>query len=109
MQNTLAVRIDNRIKDIDPGINSHSITDHTQTNWNGIVGEISLIATGNIVFENVKVFPDVNAKAVEIQATVNNKTTEIKKAKITALTELKNTGEKSGKETEEFTFFTRRK
>ena len=44
-ENVVIVRIDNRIKDIDVGINSHSITDHTQSNWNGIVGEISLRAT----------------------------------------------------------------
>jgi hypothetical protein len=103
-ENILTVRIDNRIKDIDPGFNSHSITDHTQSNWNGIVGELSLETKGNIVFENVKVFPDINEKVIEISATVNNKTTEIQKAKITALTQLKKSGEKSGKETAEFTF-----
>ncbi|MGM0620555.1 MAG: sugar-binding domain-containing protein [Bacteroidota bacterium] len=101
-ENTLAIRIDNRTKEIDPGHNSHSITDHTQSNWNGIVGEISLAATGNIVFENVEVFPDVNAKAIEIKATINNKTTEIQIAEMNALAQLKNTSEKSGKETAEF-------
>jgi hypothetical protein len=103
-ENTIAIRIDNRTKDIDPGHNSHSITDHTQSNWNGIVGDISLEATGKIVFENVQVFPDVNAKTVEIRATVNNKTTETQKAKISALVQLKNRGEKLGKETTEYTF-----
>jgi hypothetical protein len=103
-ENILAVRIDNRIKDIDPGFNSHSITDHTQSNWNGIVGEISLETKGNIVFENVKIFPDINEKTIEINATVNNKTKEIQKAKITALTQLKKSGKKSDKETAEFTF-----
>jgi beta-galactosidase/beta-glucuronidase len=93
-ENILAVRIDNRIKDIDPGFNSHSITDHTQSNWNGIVGEISLETKGNIVFENVKIFPDINEKTIEINATVNNKTKEIQKAKITALTQLKKSAKK---------------
>ena len=41
--NDIVVRVDNRIK-IYIGPNSSSITEHTQTNWNGIVGDISLEA-----------------------------------------------------------------
>ncbi|MDT8432351.1 MAG: beta-glucuronidase, partial [Bacteroidales bacterium] len=58
-ENMLAVRIDNRTKKIDPGHNSHSITDHTQSNWNGIAGEIALTARDRIRFENIEVIPDV--------------------------------------------------
>jgi beta-galactosidase/beta-glucuronidase len=61
-ENTIAVRIDNRIKEIDPGINSHSLTDHTQTNWNGIVGSISLNASDKIYLDNIEVFPDVKTR-----------------------------------------------
>lgn len=35
----ITICIDNRTKEIDPGLNSHSISDHTQTNWNGMVGK----------------------------------------------------------------------
>ena len=35
----LTIRVDNRML-IDVGENSHSVTDHTQTNWNGIVGRL---------------------------------------------------------------------
>ena len=52
-ENRISVCIDNRTEKVDVGINSHSITDHTQTNWNGIVGDISLEAKGNIHFENL--------------------------------------------------------
>ncbi len=38
----ISIRVDNAIREVDPGINSHSISDHTQGNWNGIVGEMKL-------------------------------------------------------------------
>ncbi|MCZ7640968.1 MAG: hypothetical protein M5U12_35890 [Verrucomicrobia bacterium] len=40
----LTVRVDNRMV-IDIGENSHSISDHTQGNWNGIVGQLELRST----------------------------------------------------------------
>ncbi|MDO8837126.1 MAG: hypothetical protein Q7V01_16100 [Vicinamibacterales bacterium] len=40
----LTIRMDNSLV-VDIGVNSHSISDHTQGNWNGIVGRISLDAT----------------------------------------------------------------
>jgi hypothetical protein len=40
---TLTIRVDNRLVP-DIGENSHSISDHTQGNWNGIVGRIELAA-----------------------------------------------------------------
>ena len=40
-KNLISIRIDNRII-IPVGENSHSISDHTQSNWNGIIGDISL-------------------------------------------------------------------
>jgi len=43
-KHTLTIRVDNRMV-LDVGENSHSISDHTQGNWNGIVGEIRLDAT----------------------------------------------------------------
>ena len=100
--NTLTIRIDNRIKDIDVGVNSHSITDHTQTNWNGIVGDISLNATGKIRFENVEIFPEINSKTVEIRATVNNALPKERIVTFTAYAQLKKTGEKTERKSWEF-------
>jgi len=39
----ITIRVDNRIKEINVGPDSHSITDHTQGNWNGIVEILILI------------------------------------------------------------------
>lgn len=101
-ENTLTIRIDNRIKDIDVGVNSHSITDHTQTNWNGIVGDISLNATGKIRFENVEIFPEINSKTIEIRATVNNALPKERIVTFTAYARLKKTGKKTERKSWEF-------
>ena len=69
---TLTICVDNRIKDIDPGINSHSISDHTQTNWNGIIGEIYLKARPEIYFESVRIKSDIQKKSITVDYTINN-------------------------------------
>ncbi len=62
----ITVCIDNRVHEVNPGPNSHSISDHTQTNWNGMVGKLALIEKPLLHIENVKLFPDVNKKQVTI-------------------------------------------
>lgn len=71
-KHVISIRVDNSIKDIDPGINSHSISDHTQSNWNGIVGEITLNATAPVIIENIKLYPDVANKKVRVLTQVKN-------------------------------------
>lgn len=64
-RNTLTIRVDNRIKEINVGKDSHSITDQTQGNWNGIVGKIGLQTTPLTYIEDLQVYPDLkNGKAV---------------------------------------------
>ncbi len=46
-RNRIGIRIDNR-EIIPVGMNSHSISDHTQGNWNGITGDIKLVATPKV-------------------------------------------------------------
>ncbi len=77
----LTICIDNRTKEIDPGLNSHSISDHTQTNWNGMVGQLFLEARPAINIQNIQVFPDLQNKKITAKITVKNttgKTTKIK-------------------------------
>lgn len=92
--NIIAIRVDNRTKDIDVGENSHSISDHTQSNWNGIVGEISLKAVGKILFDNIEIFPNVEDKTVQVKATVNNLLSETRTVKFSANAYLKKDGKK---------------
>lgn len=68
----LTVCIDNRTKEIDPGVNSHSISDHTQTNWNGMTGSLYLEARPPLHITSVRVFPDVTNKKAVVKFQVAN-------------------------------------
>lgn len=68
----LSLCVDNRVKDIDPGINSHSISDHTQSNWNGVVGQLYLEARPLVHIENIQVYPDILAKKITVKVKVEN-------------------------------------
>lgn len=71
-EHTITIRMDNRIKDIDPGADAHSLTDNTQTNWNGIVGKMYLENRPAIYISDVILYPDVDKKIVRAKITVNN-------------------------------------
>ncbi len=62
----LTLRVDNRIKDIDVGYNAHSVSDHTQTNWNGIVGRIELRASPTVFISDVSLVPNIQSKRVDV-------------------------------------------
>ncbi|MFZ5518630.1 MAG: sugar-binding domain-containing protein [Candidatus Zhuqueibacterota bacterium] len=83
----LSIRVDNRINDINPGINSHSISDHTQSNWNGIVGRIEVAAKPLVHLKEIKLFPDINNKHVVIKVGVKNATGGQQSCTITAKAE----------------------
>lgn len=68
-ENTIAIRVDNRIK-LHLGPNSHSIADHTQTNWNGLVGDISLEASQPVFFDDVQVYPNLKSQNIRIAVAV---------------------------------------
>jgi len=70
--NRISIRVDNRVV-VPVGINSHSITDHTQTNWNGIAGDISLIATSKVFIKEVRIYPDPVVKKAKVIVTIINK------------------------------------
>ncbi len=68
-EHRLTIRVDNRVI-VDVGPNAHSITDHTQSNWNGIVGRIELTAGSPAWLRNVRVFPDVTRKSALVKIDV---------------------------------------
>ncbi len=69
---TITIRIDNRLDKVDVGHNSHSVTDHTQTNWNGIAGKICLKAEKKISIDELQIFPDVEVRSLRVRATIQN-------------------------------------
>lgn len=72
----ITIRVDNRIKEINVGPDSHSITDHTQGNWNGIIGKIALESLSPVYIDNIQIYPDVKNRKALVKITVNNTTSE---------------------------------
>ncbi|OQW95826.1 MAG: hypothetical protein BWK77_06805 [Verrucomicrobia bacterium A1] len=67
-RHTLTLRVDNRMV-VDVGENAHSVSDHTQGNWNGVVGRIELRSTPPVWIEDVQVVPDAARKTVRVRVT----------------------------------------
>ncbi len=80
-KNRISIRIDNRLK-IPIGSWSHSVTDHTQTNWNGIVGQISLYATDKVWLDDVQIYPDVKNKLAKVKVKFGNRSKDKAAGKI---------------------------
>ncbi len=89
---TISILVDNRIKDIDPGINSHSIADHTQSNWNGITGKIELSAKSKIQLDDICIFPNVVKGKVAVRGIVSNFTENESDGTLTISTVLNSPG-----------------
>ncbi len=68
-RHALTIRVDNRVI-VNVGDWSHSVSDHTQGNWNGIVGRIELSATEPAWIEDLQVYPHVAAKSVTVKGRV---------------------------------------
>lgn len=65
-RHVLTVRVDNALNP-DIGENSHSISDHTQGNWNGIVGRIELSATAPVWIDDVQVYPRLEDRTILVK------------------------------------------
>ena len=72
--NSIAIKIYNGIENVGVGQDSHSVTDQTQGNWNGIVGKIGLRSQKSIF--SVKTFPDLTTGNVKVL--VNDKEYNLK-------------------------------
>ncbi len=70
-KNLISIRIDNRII-VPVGVNSHSISDHTQGNWNGIAGEIKLTAGPKVYIDEIRVHPLPDEKAADVTVRIVN-------------------------------------
>jgi hypothetical protein len=80
-RHTITIRVDNRIKEISVGQNSHSISDHTQSNWNGIIGKLEVRARPATYLSDIKIYPNLATNKVSITAVVTS--TSAKKIKST--------------------------
>ena len=69
-KHTLTLRVDNRVN-IEVGINAHSVSDHTQSNWNGVIGIISLTAKPSLYINDIQLYPNIADKTVKVAVTLD--------------------------------------
>ncbi|MBP5611821.1 MAG: hypothetical protein J6X20_03705, partial [Bacteroidales bacterium] len=72
---------------------SHAYTDHTQTNWNGILGRMELQPYGALRLTSVQVYPQAQDRKVTVKLYVDNAGDTIKNARIRLQAEAWNTPE----------------
>lgn len=71
-KNTVRIRVNNeKIYDLEY---AHAISAETQTNWNGIVGEIHLRAFGKVFLKDIQVYPDIPGKKAKVRLEIANET-----------------------------------
>ncbi|MGF6823394.1 hypothetical protein M2317_002307 [Microbacterium sp. ZKA21] len=66
---TLTIRVDNSMI-VDVGTNAHSVSDHTQGGWNGIIGGIRLTPIASLRLGPLEVHPDVERRCIRVFTTV---------------------------------------
>ena len=71
--NDICIRIDNRIETVNVGQDSHSVTDQTQGDWNGIVGKMELRQVPEVHITDVQVFPDIETSEALVKMQIVGK------------------------------------
>lgn len=51
---------------------SHAWTEHTQSNWNGIIGKFCLEALDQVHIENIQVYSDIMLKKINVRLKISN-------------------------------------
>lgn len=71
-ENLIQVRVSNFIDNVCVGQDSHSVTDQTQGNWNGMAGRIELVSRPKTRISNVQIFPRLASKSIDVTAEIAN-------------------------------------
>lgn len=74
-KHALTICVDNTIR-IQVGESAHSISENTQTNWNGIIGSIELRSTPAVWIDKVRVFTDVQKRTAKVEVELANALSE---------------------------------
>jgi hypothetical protein len=70
-RHTLTVRVDNRMI-VNVGIWAHSVSDHTQGNWNGLTGRLELSTTSPVWIDDIQAYPDLRTKSARLKVQLGN-------------------------------------
>lgn len=82
---TLEIEIYNGIENVCVGQDSHSVTDQTQGNWNGIAGDIALSAVpAGQSIGRVRIYPDAANRTATVKVLVDGGLSGKTKATVTA-------------------------
>ncbi len=76
-ENIITIMVDNTDY---PTRGGHMTSADTQTNWNGVTGEMSLRSYDEIFVENIRIYPNLQDKSIKIKLHING----VKEAEITA-------------------------
>lgn len=72
-KHTITIRIDNRKKyDITINDKAHAYTNETQIMWNGVIGELALVANDPVSIKQMDVYPDVANKKISVKVHIQN-------------------------------------
>jgi hypothetical protein len=67
----ITIRVDNTLVP-NIGENSHSVTDHAQGNWNGIVGRIEIAETEPVWIDDLQVFPRISDRVAVVHGSIGH-------------------------------------
>ncbi len=74
-RNDISICVYNGIENVGVGQDSHSVTDQTQGNWNGIVGRVELQGRPHkLNIRHVEVYPDIHKRQAKVVVTLENHT-----------------------------------
>ena len=67
----LTLCVDNRLF-VDVGHNSHSVSDHTQTNWNGIIGKMEIHPLPETRLSALEIHPDPKTRSIRLEGSLTS-------------------------------------
>jgi hypothetical protein len=71
-KHSISIRIDNTLK-LTPYGNVHIYSDDTQTNWNGILGEMFIEASAPVFINDLQVDPNIQRKEIDVKLGIQGK------------------------------------
>jgi hypothetical protein len=92
-KHNLTICVDNDYV-IPVGKDAHSISDQTQSNWNGIAGKICFTAGSKVWLDDVQIFPDVSNKRIRVDVRLGNFTGQAGQGLLIISAESHNTSKK---------------
>lgn len=70
-EHSITLKIDNS-HELTPYRETHIFSDETQTNWNGVIGDLYIEAMPKTYFKSLQVYPNVDAKSIDIHLKTAN-------------------------------------